>query len=99
MYGSITRLPLKSEASLGPAATALQHLLSETGELDPLCDCYVIQTGPSELTMITIYESEAASTAASDQWRPTLAASVGAHVSRPPERRAGKVLARRSRHA
>jgi hypothetical protein len=90
-------LTLKGEASVGPAAAALQQLLSRVRFLEGLCDCYVVRTGPRELTMITIYESEAASTAASDQLRPTLAASVGAHVSGPPERRAGEVVARRPR--
>jgi hypothetical protein len=93
MYASITRLELKNEASVGAAVDALGSLLTEAREVAGFRDCYVVQTEPRELTMVTIYDSKAASDKASEQLRPTLSTSVGPHVAHPPERVAGEVVA------
>jgi hypothetical protein len=93
MYASVTRLELKNEESVGAAVDALERLLVAARRVAGFRDCYVARTGPSELTMITIYDSEAASETASGQLRRTLSASVGPHVAHPPERAAGEVVA------
>jgi hypothetical protein len=93
MYASITRLELKDEDSIGAAVDALEGLLADARGVAGFRDCYVVRTGPRELTTVTIYDSEAASERASQQLRPTLGTSVGPHVARPPERAAGEVVA------
>jgi hypothetical protein len=93
MYVAITRLELKSEESIGAAVDALDRLLAAAREVVGFRNCFVVRTGLRELTMVTIYDSEAASDRASGQLRPILSASVGPHVARPPERAAGEVVA------
>jgi hypothetical protein len=59
MYASITRLELKHEDSIGAAVDALDGLLADARGVAGSRDCYVVRTGPRELTMVTIYDSEA----------------------------------------
>jgi hypothetical protein len=59
MYASITRLELKDEDSIGAAVDALDGLLADARGVAGSRDCYVVRTGPRELTMVTIYDSEA----------------------------------------
>jgi hypothetical protein len=91
MYGSITRLELKSEQDLRAAVQGLEKVLSQARELAGFRDCYVLRTGSCHLTMVTIYDSEAGSRTATERFRPILADTVGPHVARPPERSAGDV--------
>jgi hypothetical protein len=77
VYASITHLETKSEEAAQAAAGALERLLADARADGGVPGCYVVRTGGSELTMITIYESEAASNTASEQLRPKLSASVG----------------------
>jgi hypothetical protein len=86
-------LELTSDERVGAVVRDLGRLLIEARELDGFHDCYVMRTGPYELTMITIYDSEAASHTASDQLRPKLAAAIGPEVARPPERVTGEIVA------
>jgi hypothetical protein len=91
MYGSITQLEMKSEQDLEAAVRGLEKMLSETHDVEGLRDCYVFRTGANRLTMVTVYDTEAASRRAAEQYRPKLAKTVGPHVARPPERLAGEV--------
>jgi hypothetical protein len=91
MFGSITRLELKSEQHLRSAVQGLENVLSHARELAGFRDCYVLRTGSCQLTMVTIYDSEAGSRTATERLRPMLAETVGPHVARPPERSAGDV--------
>jgi hypothetical protein len=53
MYGSITRLELKSEQDLRAAVQGLEKVLSHARELAGFRDCYVLRTGSCQLTMVT----------------------------------------------
>jgi hypothetical protein len=91
MYGSITQLELKSEQDLQDALEGLEAVLAHVRGLTGFRDCYVLRTSALQLTMVTIYESEAASRTATERLRPMLAETVGPHVAGPPERSAGDV--------
>jgi hypothetical protein len=80
---------------LGTAVDAPDGLLADARGVAGFCDCCVVRTGPRELTMVTIYDSQAASDRASEQSRPILGTSVGPDVARPPERAAGEIVAGR----
>ena len=59
MYATITKLQVKAEEQAVEAVEGLSVLLDEAGGLPGLLQGRVVRSGPRELVMVTVYESEA----------------------------------------
>jgi hypothetical protein len=93
MYATITKLQIKAEEQAVEAVEGLNELLAEVGGLAGRLQSRVVRSGPRELVMVTVYESEAAAAAAGDQMRPKLAQRIGPMVTGAPDRWSGPVVA------
>ncbi len=93
MHATITTLQFPTAAAREEALDQLARLVRTAATLPDLVTTCVVDSGPDEITMFTAYVDEAAAEAVSAELRPALAAAVGALVSGPPTRRAGRVVA------
>jgi hypothetical protein len=93
MYATITKLQIKAEEQAVEAVEGLSVLLDEAGGLPGLLQGRVVRSGPRELVMVTVYESEAAAGAAGARMRPRLGETIGPIVTGAPDRWDGPVVA------
>lgn len=88
-YGTVTVLTFESAEDQQTAVNALLALINHARDAPGLIDCWVLESGPTEATMITLYASETAAVQASATMRPRLGAALGRYVTGPPQRWAG----------
>lgn len=93
-YATITVLRFPTQEAQHEALRALDALLHVASTLPGLLDCWVVNTGSLEATMITRYVDHAAASAASQQMQQRIGSELGPHVVGPPDRRSGTVLTR-----
>ncbi|NYI66545.1 hypothetical protein [Spelaeicoccus albus] len=70
----------------------LRELVRAADDLPGFLDCWVLDAGPAEAVMFTLYSSETAAAEASASLRPHLGAAVGPHVTGAPQRWAGPLV-------
>jgi hypothetical protein len=93
MYATITTLQFPTAQARATALEPLAGLVGSAAGVAGVVSACVVETGPDELTMVTVYADEDAAAAASAELRPALAAAIGPLVSGPPARRSGRVAA------
>jgi quinol monooxygenase YgiN len=93
MYATITTVRFRTAAARDAALDQLARLVRTAATLPGVITVGIVDTGADELTIFTVYASEAAAESASSDFRPALSAAIGPLVSAPPDRRAGRVVA------
>lgn len=92
MHATVTRLHFPTAAAREAALDQLAELVRTAATLRGVVTAYIVDTGPDEITMFTVYANEAAAKAAGEELRPALSAAIGPLVTGPPERGAGRVV-------
>lgn len=91
-YATVTVLDFTNANAKSAAVEGLEGLIDGATDLPGFLDCWVLDVGPSEAVMITLYASETAAAEASASVRPHLGTAIGAHVTGPPQRWAGPLV-------
>lgn len=91
-YATVTVLTFKNQEAQRTAIAGLAELVQQARDLPGFQNCWVVDTGPCEAVMVTLYASQTAADEASASVRPHLGVAVGTHVTGPPQRWAGQIV-------
>lgn len=94
-YATVTVLTFANEQGQQAAMTDLTELIRQARDLPGLQRAWLLDTGPPEAVMVTLFTSQVAAEQAGASVRPHLGAAVGPHVTGPPQCWKGQVIASR----
>lgn len=93
MYATITALHFATRVARDRALAALDTLLERARTTPGFLGCWVVRTADLDFTMVTLYRNAAGAEAAGERLRTELRAALGPHVTGPPTRWGGDVVA------
>jgi hypothetical protein len=91
-YATVTVLTFTDAQAKHRALAALADLIAAANDLPGFERCQVMDSGPTQAIMITLYASRSAAEEASAAVRPHLGAAIGSHVAEAPQRWAGQLV-------